>query len=68
MTMIAPSTLTYHLTCDEEHQWAAVYSTRENRTEFRGFARVDEEMLRSLHQNTTTHVGEDGLLRCSFPG
>lgn len=67
MTTIAPSTVTYHLTCDEEHGWAAVYSTCDGEVQFRGFVRVDDAMLHALHRNPATRLGEDGLLRCTFP-
>ncbi|GAB2669619.1 hypothetical protein GCM10027271_32100 [Saccharopolyspora gloriosae] len=66
MPTLAPPALTYQLTCDDTHGWAAVYRTSGAVLEFLGFQRLDEATLRVLRENPGTHRDEDGMLRCTI--
>ncbi|GAA3359931.1 hypothetical protein GCM10020366_37890 [Saccharopolyspora gregorii] len=67
MPTLAPPALTYHVTCDDLHGWAAVYRDGEAGREFLGFQRFDEEALCLLRANPTATRGDDGMLRCAIP-
>lgn len=66
MPTLAPPALTYHLTCDDTHGWAAVYRTSGTLLEFLGFQRLDRDALRALRTNPDTSRDEDGMLRCTI--
>ncbi|MFR9727966.1 hypothetical protein ACL03H_01975 [Saccharopolyspora sp. MS10] len=64
--MAAPA-ITYHVTCDEQHGWAAAYRAAGARLEFLGFHQVDAETLRTLRASPDARVDDDGMLRCTIP-
>lgn len=66
MPTLAPPALTYQLTCDDTHGWAAVYRTSGATLEFMGFQRLDADTLRVLRTNPGTSRDEDGMLRCTI--